>query len=460
MTENRENEKKINTEYSEKSRHLLHKYILNNFGVKLLSLLGAFLVWTVIINIEDPLKEKTFVVEVQTINEGALSSVNKVYEVIEGDRAKVKVRGKKSIVDKLHASDIQATADLADLSAVNAVAIVPELKKKVSVKPQLICTQVLRVSLENMAKKQVKVNVTTEGEPENGFSVGDCTARPNMIEVSGGESAIKKIDMVGVTVNVGGANENFVKKVLPHAYDVNGEEVTSSTLRFGVPKVRVSVHVLNTKSIPVNIKISGEPAADYEFVKAECLPERIEVAGAVKELNNLDSVEIPIDITGMRSASGYVEQNISIQDYLPEGIVVQSEYAQVSLRISIEKLMKKTISIPIKNIMFSSLGSNYSAQIEGDAEAVTVKLRGRSSVLDALTEADYTAYADCEGLKEGSHSLKVLLDIADVGGSCSVAKTATVRVRIRKNPAGGAPEGETGESAATAQPMLPVGEED
>lgn len=441
MGDNKETERKAFTEKAGRGSDLLHKYILNNFGVKLLSFFGALLVWIVIINIEDPVKEKTFVVEVQTVNEDALSSVNKVYEIIEGDRARVKVRGKKSIVDKLHASDIQATADLADLSAVNAVAIVPELKKKVSVKPELSCTQVLRVSLENRESKQVKVSVLTEGEPEDGFSVGDCTARPNMIEVSGGESAIRKIDSVCVKVNVNGTNENFVKKALPKAYDVNGEEVTSSTLRFSVTRVRVNVQVLNTKSIPVKIKISGEPASGYEFVGAECQPERIEVAGMVKTLNELNFVEIPINITGMKSASGFVEQNISIQDYLPEGISVQGEYAQVSLRIAIEKLMKKTISIPVDRIMFSSLGSNYSASIEGEETEVSVKLQGRSSVLDKLTEDSYAAYVDCEGLNAGRHNLKVLLDIGD---SFTVVRSTTVKVHIRRNSSepddGGEPE--------------------
>lgn len=430
MGDNKETGRKVMPEYASRRSDLLHRYILNNFSMKLLSFFGALLVWIVIINIEDPIKEKSFVVEVQTINEDALSSVNKVYEIIEGDRARVRVRGKKSIVDKLQASDIQATANLADLSAVNAVAIVPELKKKVSVKPELSCTQVLRVSLENMESKQVKVTVLTEGEPQDGFSVGDCTARPNMIEVSGGESVVKKIDSVCVKVNVNGTSENFVKKALPKAYDINGEEVTSSTLRFSVTRVRVNVHVLNTKSIPVKIKISGEPAAGYEFVGAECQPEKIEVAGTVKELNELDSVEIPIDITGMKSASGFVEQNISIQDYLPEGISVQGDYAQVSLRIAIEKLMKKTITIPVDRIMFSSLGSNYSAVINGEETAVAVKLQGRSSVLDELTEDSYTAYVDCEGLSPGRYDLKVLLDIGD---SFTVVRSTTVKVQIRKN---------------------------
>ena len=105
---------------------------LKNLGIKIVSVLLAMIIWMIIINIDDPYKTRTFSVNVETINESALQSVNKVYEVIDGNTANVKVRGKKSVVDKLEASDIKATADLSDLSAVNAVAINPSLMVNVS----------------------------------------------------------------------------------------------------------------------------------------------------------------------------------------------------------------------------------------------------------------------------------------------------------------------------------------
>ena len=74
---------------------------LKNLGIKIVSVLLAMIIWMIIINIDDPYKTRTFSVNVETINESALQSVNKVYEVIDGKTANVKVRGKKSVVDKL-----------------------------------------------------------------------------------------------------------------------------------------------------------------------------------------------------------------------------------------------------------------------------------------------------------------------------------------------------------------------
>lgn len=430
VSENNGNEVKKEYGRFEGRKDLLRKYMPNNFSIKILSFLAAVIVWMVIVNIEDPYKEKTLVVNVETINEDALSSVNKVYEIIEGATAPVKVRGKKSVVDKLRPTDIRATADLSNLSAVNAVAIVPELVKNVSSEPTLECNQVLKVALENMASKQIKVTVVTEGTPEEGYSIGECLAKPNMIEVTGGQSAVNKIDSVRVTVNVNGASEDFTRRLRPVACDADGEKVVSSTLTYGVPKVRAMIEVLNKKTIPVNIVITGKPAEGYEFVKAECLPEKIEIAGDARELGAIDEVKIPINISGMKSSSGVIEQNIIIQEYLPEGIHVLSDYAQVSLRLEIEKQMQKTLMVPVEKIKFFSLKPNLSAEILGEDTEVEVVLQGIASVLDSMSEDAYTAYVDCEGLRTGRYHLDVKVSLND---SYKLIDSGTVEVRITRN---------------------------
>ena len=431
----------------ETKKDFIQKYVFNNIGIKLLALFSAIVVWVAIVNIEDPYKERTFNVEVETINEDALSSVNKVYEIIEGSTAQVRVRGKKSVVDRLKADDIRATADLSDLSAVNAVAIVPELKKNVSDEPTLECSTVLKVSLEDKASKQIKVTVATQGTPQNGYSVGECMASPNMLEVTGGKTVIDKIDSVRVTVNVSGVGEDFRKRVTPVAYDADGKAIESSTLDYGVKRVRVSVHVLRTKTIPVNIKITGKPAAGYEFVDAECQPETIRVAGDRKELANISEVNVPVDITAMRSTSGSVEQNISIQDYLPEGVFVLADYAQVSLRIGIEKQMSRKVSIPVEDIKFASLADHLSAKILGDKSVVSITLQGISSVLDEINADYYSAYVDCEGLRKGKYRLKVHLDLGD---SSAIVKTEFVTVKIDRDDGGS--DTSNGSTEATEKP--------
>lgn len=403
--------------------------LFHNLFTKILSIIGAIFVWLLIMNIDDPYKTRNFVVQVEMTNEDALHSVNKVYEVIEGSTANVSVRGKRSVVDDLESDDISATADLSELSDVNAVAIRVRLKKNVSSDVALECNQVLKVSLEDMETKQVKVTVDTEGTPAEGYSVGECAARPNVIEVTGGGSVIDRISSVRVTLNVNGASQNFMKMLEPVAYDKRGNRVTSSTLSFSDTEVKVRAKLLQNKTIPVKVKVSGKPAKGYEYVETSCLPEEIEIAGSEKKLANISEIVIPIDITGLTSTSSALEQEIAVGNYLSEGITIPEEYQRVSVKITIEKLVRKKIQIPAGKLEMTNVGNKYVAELYDSSSAIEITIEGRESILDAISDNAFSAHVDCTSLTEGIHKLQVKLDVGD---SCKIVKGATVRVVIRK----------------------------
>jgi len=426
------------------------KIFFNNLSIKLISIVGAVLIWLLIINIDDPYKTKTFLVRVETVNEDALHSVHKVYEIVEGSTANVSVRGKRSIVDNLTADDISATADLSELSSVNAVAIKVRLKRGTSSDVVLECSQVMKVSLEDMEKKQVKLTVETEGTPSEGFYVGECTTRPAVIEVTGGSSVIDRINTVRVTVNVNGASQNIIKSVEPVAYDKRGNRVLSSTLSFSDSAVRVHVKLLQRKTIPVKLKVSGVPADGYEFVEASCLPEEIEIAGSEKKLSSISQITIPLDITGLTNAYGDIEKEVSVEDYLPDGITVLEEYQRVTVNIMIEKLIRKKIQIQTTRIMLSNVGENFLAAIYGNMAILDFIVEGRESVLEELSETELSAYVDCSGLEGGIHSLPVKLDLRD---GCKLIKRPKISVLISKKASvdGATPEpAETPESPVDA----------
>lgn len=402
---------------------------LNNIGIKLGSVFFALLIWMIIINIDDPYKTRTFSVNVETINESALQSVNKVYEVIDGNTANVKVRGKKSVVDKLEATDIRATADLSDLSAVNAVAIKPSLVINVSSEVTLECDQVLKVSLEDKASKQVKVTVITEGNPQNGYSIGECIAKPNMIEVSGGESAIRQIESVRVYLNVNNVSDDFAKKLIPAAYDADGNKVTSSTLTFSYNNIRVTASVLETKKIPVKVKIIGEPADGYQYVKTNCLPKEVEIAGRPRVLAHINSVPITLDISGMNSNSKKLEQDILISDYLPDNITVLDESATVSIKIVIEQLYKKKIQIAVNDIAYSGLADGYEVIPGSDMSNVYVIVAGTASELRTLNSKTINPYINCKGLDEGAYSMRIQCDVNE---ECEIIEQPKIKIFIRK----------------------------
>lgn len=426
----KENENTSLRETKTHSESKIQGFFLNNAAIKITSVVIAVIVWAVIINIDDPYKTRSFTVEVETINESALNSVNKVYEIIEGSTATVKVKGKKSVVDKLGVSDIRATADLASLSAVNAVTIQPSLRKIVASDVILECGQVLRVSLENRESKQVKVSVIASGEPADGYTLGECTAKPNMVEVAGGESAVSQIASVRVFLNINGATEDFVKKLVPVAYDGDGNKVESTTLSFSNSIIRVYAQILEDKEVPVKVKITGKPASGYEYVSTDCLPEKVEIAGTSRRLSRISSVVIPVDISGMTTASSKLEQDIYISDYLPDGITPVAGFENVSIRITLEQVIKKNIDIITDSIEFSSLAEGLKAGIMSSSGRVSLLVSGRASIVNSINSTNINTYVNCKGLDEGVYTLPVI--IKDLDESCTLIESSKIKVRIYK----------------------------
>ena len=75
----------MNQEAKKEIAEFWKQIFFHNLFIKILSIIGAVLVWLLIMNIDDPYKTKGFIVQVETINEEALHSVNKVYEVKKND---------------------------------------------------------------------------------------------------------------------------------------------------------------------------------------------------------------------------------------------------------------------------------------------------------------------------------------------------------------------------------------
>ncbi len=406
------------------------RILFYNVGIKLVSIVCAVLFWLLITNIADPYKTKNFSVPVQTVHEEAISSVNQVYEIISGQTASVSIYGRRSVVDRLSETNITATADLSNLSKVNAVPVKISVSRASASDINVDCNDVLKIALENMEKRQIKVTVNCEGTPSDEYAVGECVAKPNVIEVTGGESVIDRIATVEVSVNVNGASESFRKTAEPVAYDRKHHKITSATLSFNTTNVRTLVKLVQKKEIPVNVSIKGEPAEGYEFIEVNSSPESIEVAGEQKDLKNISSITIPVDITGLREDSSELEQNIDISGYIGEDLVVPNEEDKnISIKLTIQKMQTKTLTLSRGQIKLENIGNGYSAEVDQDIKLVSLSVKGTKSALSALANNSFTGIVDCSGYGEGRHLLSLSVNL---GKECTLAEDAKVYVIIRR----------------------------
>ena len=86
----------------EKISKLANKLISGTLSLRLLSIVLAVCLWSLVVNTEDPIETRTFSnVEVEIINSDVISNLNQSYQIKNGERISFSIRGKKSIVDKM-----------------------------------------------------------------------------------------------------------------------------------------------------------------------------------------------------------------------------------------------------------------------------------------------------------------------------------------------------------------------
>ena len=93
-------------------RRIVRK-LTNNFGLKILAVLFAAILWIVVVNIDDPIKPYNYTTSITFENQDFITNKNKIFEILDGSNTiTFRVSAKRSILDKLSNADFTATADM------------------------------------------------------------------------------------------------------------------------------------------------------------------------------------------------------------------------------------------------------------------------------------------------------------------------------------------------------------
>lgn len=404
--------------------------LINNLGIKILSVCLAAFLWVVIVNVDDPVKTREFTnVPVQVLNESALTSKEKAYNIESGDTVDFTVSGKRSDLEKLKKTDFIATADLSQLTTpFDTVRINVECPKNPDLEIIMGKISTMKISLENIIRKSFSVKVVPTGNCAPGYAIGKAEVSPVMLEVSGAESLINKVSDIKVAVDINGAKTEVTKVVTPRAYNKDGIELDSSKLIFNYRQVSATVTILRTKTIPVEIKTIGHVTEGYQYVSAVYEPKTIEVKGESEALEKITSLPVTIDISGLEKDTEYtIAIHEQLQDY--NVMLVDDELENLVIKVTIEKLVEKTFTIVNDNILVKNLPDGFSTEFTDLNTVYSITLVGRENELDNITADSLNPVIDLDGLSKGKHKVDLELEYP-----ADVKALSVVRVGIRLVP--------------------------
>ncbi len=378
----------------------LWKKLINNIGLKIISLVAGLLIWIVVVGIDNPMKTQVFTgIPVNVENASVMEEAGKAYEVAETNRTvSISVRAERSVLNRLSRDNFTASIDLKDYSDGKVPINVKANRyadKITSITPR---TTYANVAVENLGQKQFGIEAEITGEVPEGYSVGTVVVNNNIVRVSGPESIVNSIERAVVKVSVQGMTRDIRTESNIEFYDSDGIAVNTEDLELSRTDSEVTVAIWTNKNIPVVYGYTGIPADGYAATgNIMASINDIDVTGEREDLNVIDSISIPgtvIDITGADSS---VNVKVDIADYLPGGISVaasDSEDTISDVAIEIQPLSEINVEVPMSNITVENVPAGMTAFAGTPGEVVVVSVRGLAATLSGINPAMITGRVD------------------------------------------------------------------
>lgn len=422
----------------------MKKALTRNLGLKLASLVLAFVLWFLVAQIYDPKDTVTFNnIQVRLINTELLDEEGKVYEVLDNSNlVRVTVTGPQSIVkSELRRSDIVAEADMSKLTDINTIAITYYCENvsndSVEIKGN---HDSVRLSVEDKTSKWIKLESNTIGEVASGYMIGNVTLDQTNIEVTGPKSAISQVDHAGVDINVTDSTSSLSANVDIKLYDADGNELTLESVKKNVNSAHMTVEVLATKEVPVEIEYMGVPEDGYMATgEVESSVPTVRIAGTASALVGISAITVPEDRMNITGQSSDLVDIINLKEYLPSNVrlVNKSFDGKITATVYIEPIDTKDLTIPADNISITGVPDGMEAEVTSTAEEYNITVSGLTRNVSILRDSSVTGVLDLNqwmednGLEEltpGNYTIPVTFNLSE---DITVDTDVNIHIRLK-----------------------------
>jgi len=416
------------------------KLLLDNWGLKLISLTIAFALWVFVISIDDPVDDKTFNnIKVKLVNTELITDDNMVYEVLESTDIlrSVTFEAPKSIREKIEVGDIIAEADLNELTTTDTVPIrfsCPKYRDVTNISGNI---GYVKLDIEEKTSKWIDITYNLVGEVAEGYVINSINLDQNRLEIEGPASKIAEVTKAVVDVNVAGISNNMSAPVDIHLKSASGAELSYATITKNADQVKVSVVIYATKEVPIEYSVTGEPAEGYEATgETEITPQTILIAGTTTSLHNVSKITIPASEVDITDATGNYEKTINLRNYLPSGITFADKQfdGKTNVVVYIEPLIDKELEITTRNLEITTKPENMIINYAANTDIPEVVIRGLQREVDLVEVNDVFGSIDILGwmedqglttLASGTYQIPVSFEVPE-----SVEQVGRVRVAL------------------------------
>lgn len=264
------------------------------------------------------------------------------------------------------------------------------------------------------------------------LSVESVTLNQSEVVVKGGSDALDAIASVKALIDL--EEQEFteagtydIDNIALVAYDSNGNRLDNVEI---VPNTISATIVLDSysKTVPLTVQTTGDLVTGKAIASIlinNNSSYSITIYGDEAELENIESIPVTIDVSGMGNES---TRTYRVNIRRPNGVRdMSTDSVEITATFGDEE--QKTITLT-SNFAQRNIANGLTANPIAGQE-ISVQVKGVASVIENINAEDIQAYIDLEGLGAGNHEVEVQID--NTNPLVSYVVSNTLRIRITEN---------------------------
>ena len=395
-----------------------------------ISLLCSLMMWAYVTSQDTTDQGRTLTgiqVEFQG-QEELLSERNLSITDVSADTVSISVRGSRSNISRLKASDIKAVIDVSNVTQPNNMTwtykiVFPSYINENDITVVRKNPDTINFTVIKNGSKTIEIKGSFEGTIAEGCVAEEFAFEPKTIVVEGPEESIKNIDHAWVTFGKDQTIDSvYIEEAEFTLRDKNDNIISKDGLKFSADTVTATQPILKSKDVPLKVSIISGGGITESDCKVTIDPVSIKIAGDSRIVDDMDSIQIgTIDLSSF--ASGY-EHTFPIT--LPED--VQNITGVTEAKVTIEVAGTHTKTFTTTNIACKGVTSGYRVTV--DTKEVEVTLRALDSeTLNNIRPEDIAVVADLSDYGSTTGQVIVSAKVTVVGHE-NVGAVGEVRVTV------------------------------
>lgn len=290
-------------------------------------------------------------------------------------------------------------------------------------------TITVKISEKVSETRALGYDLMNENKLDSKLSISNVSLDTSEVVVKSSKEILEKVSVVKALVDASKIDlkesGNFTLEDIPLvAYDQAGNMLKNVEM---VPsKVTATVTIDSYhKSIPVKVVTKGEMSNGKAIQNITSSVTDVVVYGEKSTVDNIPYIEATFDINGLDG-----EKTKSLNLTKPAGVRYMSQ-TKTNVTVSVgTETQREIANVPVQTI---NLGEKYSASAATVQDrTITVLVKGVEANLADIDASKVTAFVDLNGLKAGTHTVKVTVEIDDERVKVQPIKTE-INVKVVEN---------------------------